>query len=133
MINFSLSNHDIDINKFEQEWYELAREICLNIYQGPQIQELKKHLQEEGFLSLEEKSVFINICDKVKYDLIFQKYGPEGSEGYQRFSDAWKEWFRAKGVESKKGKAQKTIVGHIMFGSTPSPVEFLTKFEEEFK
>jgi len=131
MINFSMSNHDVDVSTFEKEWTQLAKEICLVIYQNPEIQKFKKNLQENGFLNLEEKSAFINISDKIKYELIYHRYGPEGSPGYKRFNDAWKEWFRFKGVASLGDEGQRTNIGHIMFGSTPDPIEFLTRSEEE--
>jgi hypothetical protein len=97
----------------------------------PEAQKLKHALQNNGFLSLEEKSEFIRLCDEVKYKLIYEKYGQEDTESYKTFSQAWQQWFSNKGVESQKDRTQRSSVDHILFGSTPDPVEFLLHFEEE--
>lgn len=121
----------MDINKFEREWITLGIKISQAIYTNPKTQILKANLQKNGFLSLEEKSEFINICDKTKYDVIYATYGPEGSEGYKEFSEKWQEWFQNKGVGSAKNRGQRNSVEHILFGSTPDPAPFLLHFEEE--
>lgn len=125
-----LNNH-FDAESFEKDWYALALEICKAIYHHPNIKSLKENYSKNGFLTLEEKSAFIDNCDMVKYQTIYEKYGPEGSEGYNKFSNYWKQWFQSKGVESLKHRGQRNSVDHIMFGSTPDPVAFLSKFEEE--
>lgn len=125
-----LNNH-FDASEFEKEWTDLAVEVCQTIFKHPKIQEYKANLAKQGFLTLEEKSSFIDICDMVKYATIYDKYGPENSEGYNKFSGHWKQWFQEKGVESQKNRGQRNSVDHIMFGSTPDPVVFLSKFDEE--
>lgn len=121
----------MDINEFEKEWTALGVEICHAIFKNPRTQELKTNLSKNGFLTLDEKSEFINISDKTKYEIIYSRYGQEGSESYLKFSEAWKQWFQEKGVSSSKERGQRNSVDHILFGSTPDPVEFLNKFEEE--
>ncbi len=121
----------IDINQFEQEWTRLGIEICQAVYTNPETQNIKTALVKNGFLTLEEKSKFIDICDKTKYELIYAKHGEEGTEGYKKFSQAWKQWFQAKGVESQQNRGQRNSVDHILFGSTPDPVQFLLHFEHE--
>lgn len=121
----------MDVSKFEQEWIQLASEICQAIYVKPETQVLKDALLKNGFLTLEEKSEFINISDKTKYEIIYAKYGPEGSPGYKEFSDSWKDWFQYKGVKSQRDRAQRNSVDHILFGSTPDPIDFLMNFERE--
>lgn len=116
---------------FEKEWTDLGRKICQAVYVNKTVQEIKHSLQKNGFLTLEEKSEFINICDKIKYDVIYETYGKEDTESYKKFSEAWKEWFQEKGVESQKERNQRSSVDHILFGSTPDPVQFLLHFEEE--
>ncbi len=120
-----------DFTEFDNIWSLLGKEICQAIYINPRSQEIKNSLQKNGFLTLEEKSDFINICDQTKYKIIFAKFGEEGSEGYKKFSEAWKEWFQKKGVESQKDRGQRSSVDHILFGSTPDPAPFLLHFEEE--
>lgn len=119
------------INDFEKEWTELAVEICKSVYNNTEIQKVRSALEANGFLTMEQKSEFINVCDHTKYDLIYKKYGFEGSEGYAKFSAAWREWFQNKGVESSKNRGQRNSVEHILFGSTPDPVAFLKNFEQE--
>lgn len=114
---------------FEKEWGEVSKEICAAIHANPEVKKIKANLDKNGFLSLEEKSAFINLSDQIKYEVIYKKYGEEGSESYENFSAAWRKWFQEKGVESQKGKNGKTNVEHIMFGSTPDPVKFLTNFQ----
>ena len=126
-----MTEQSLDVAQFEKEWTELASEICQAVYTKPRIQEIKDNLQKNGFLSLEEKSEFIDICDKTKYDLIYERYGKEGSEGYKVFSKAWSSWFQGKGVESEKNRDQRSSVDHILFGSTPDPEPFLLHFEQE--
>jgi hypothetical protein len=126
-----MSDNEDQFLDFEKDWTTVATEICKAVYSQPEVQELRNNLQKNGFLTLEEKSAFINICDTTKYDIIYAKYGPEGSEGYKEFSEAWKTWFQEKGVESMKNRGQRSSVDHILFGSTPDPEQFLLHFEEE--
>jgi hypothetical protein len=116
---------------FDKEWIELGKQICKAVYAHPNIRKIKNSLEKNGFLTLEEKSEFINICDKIKYEIIYAKFGDEQSEGYKKFSENWKQWFQEKGVGSSQNRGQRNSVEHILFGSTPDPVRFLTKFEEE--
>ena len=127
-----LNNH-FDVEGFEKEWRVLGEEICQAVFKNPDIQQIKANFQQNGFLSLEEKSQFINICDRIKYELIYRKYGAEGTEGYKQFSNSWQAWFQAKGVKSQKPNEQRTNVDHILYGSTPDPEQFLNGFEQEQK
>jgi len=117
--------------KFDREWTNLGRKICQAVYTNSRVQEIKHLLQKNGFLSLEEKSEFINICDDTKYDVIYKTYGAEGTEGYEIFSNEWQSWFQEKGVGSSQNRGQRNSVEHILFGSTPDPVQFLLHFEQE--
>jgi len=120
-----------NFDEFDKKWLALGKQICQAVYNHPEIREIRESLQKNGFLTLEEKSEFINICDKTKYEIIYAKYGDEKSEGYKKFSEDWKAWFQEKGVGSSQNRGQRNSVEHILFGSTPDPVQFLTKFEEE--
>jgi hypothetical protein len=95
------------------------------------VQTIKQSLRKNGYLTLTEKSEFINICDNTKYEVIYAKYGEDGTEGYKAFSKDWAQWFEEKGVGSEQNRGQRNSVEHILFGSTPDPVEFLLHFEEE--
>jgi hypothetical protein len=126
-----MTNQGFDFAKFDQEWLQLGKEICQAIYTDKRSQALKYSLQKNGFLSLDEKSEFINICDTIKYQVIYSRYGNADSEGYKQFSEAWEAWFQKKGVESQKDRGQRSSVDHILFGSTPDPAPFLLHFEKE--
>lgn len=126
-MGFKSSNFD----EFDKEWLELGKQICQAVYTNSTVQKIKQALQKNGFLTLEEKSEFINISDKTKYEIIYAKYGEENSEGYKKFSENWEEWFQQKGVGSSQNRGQRNSVEHILFGSTPDPVQFLLHFEHE--
>lgn len=121
----------MDFVEFDKEWTNLGRIICQAVYTNKKVQEIKHSLQKNGFLTLEEKSEFINICDTTKYVEIYKKYGNEGTEGYKVFSQSWEDWFQKKGVGSSQNRGQRNSVEHILFGSTPDPEQFLLHFEEE--
>ena len=76
----------LDLNTFEEDWRKLCVEVCQAVYTQKETQTLKNILQTNGFLSVGEKSQFIEICDKFKYVVIEKKFGKEGSEGYKTFS-----------------------------------------------
>ena len=124
-------NKDSNFEAFDKEWLKLGKKICQAIYTDPHVEKIRQALQKNGFLTLDEKSEFINICDKTKYQIIYEKYGKEDSEGYKKFSKSWEKWFQEKGVASNENRGQRNSVEHILFGSTPDPVRFLSKFEEE--
>ncbi len=126
-----MTYQQFDNEDFDKKWTLLGKEICQAIYINPKIQQIKHSLQKNGYLTLEEKSDFINICDVTKYELIYKKFGPADSDGYKQFSKEWQSWFEQKGVESEKDRGQKSSVDHILFGSTPDPAPFLLHFEEE--
>ena len=123
--------NSFDFKEFDDNWTEMGREICQAIYTNADSQKLKNLLQKNGFLTLAEKSEFINICDRVKYEVIYSKVGQEKSQGYKDFSEGWQQWFQQKGVGSSQNRGQRNSVEHILFGSTPDPEQFLLHFEEE--
>jgi hypothetical protein len=123
--------NSLDPTEFEKEWKQLCVQICQAVYVSPKAEQLKEALKKKGFLSPEEVSEFIEVCDRIKYEFIYEKYGDHGSEGYLNFSKLWQKWFESKGVSSQKDRGQRNSVDHILFGSTPDPVEFLTNFEKE--
>lgn len=108
----------------------MAREIARGILNHPQILELKTHLKQRGFLTDEERSQFIVVADKVKYDIIYERYGGKDSETYKKFRDFWQDWLKNKGVVSQHSPTHgNNVVEHFLYGSTPDPVRFLTEFE----
>lgn len=122
---------NLDAEEFEKKWREIGVEICQAVYTKEETQKLKNALQKNGYLSLEEKSQFIDICDNTKYEVIYSRFGEPNTETYKEFSTAWQNWFKEKGVKSKQESKQESSVDHILYGSTPDPIQFLNRFEEE--
>lgn len=122
---------DYEILQFEKEWRRLSIKICQAIYINAEIQNLKAKLQKTGFLSLEEKSTFIEISNRIKYEVLQQEFGPENSEKYAEFTQKWFSWFQKKSAGDLKNHFQRNSVDHIMVGSTPEPEKFLLHFEHE--
>ncbi len=120
-----------DSVQFEREWTKLGLSICQTIYANPEIQKLKEALQKKGYLSIEEKGGFIDICNRIKYEMIFKTYGQEGSKGYSEFIGNWNSWFQIKAMNSMQDRSQRNSVDHILVGSTPDPEVFLLNFEKE--
>ena len=109
----------------------MGKEICQAIYNNPRMQEIKQALQKNGFLTLEEKSEFINICDKIKYDIIYAKYGAEDCEGYKTFQrKPGKIGFRKKAWAAPKPRPAQQR-GAYFIRQYSGPVRFLNNFEEE--
>ena len=119
-----------DVDEFEKSWISLAEEIVRRVMANPEIQRIKTNLRDNGFLSLDEKSTFIVITDKIKYDLILETYGPEGSQGYQDFTEYWQLWVKLRGVQrNKPHNLYEENINHFLFGSTPDPEQFLREFD----
>ena len=122
---------NLDSVQFEREWTKLGLGICQTIYSNPEIQKLRDALQNRGYLSIEEKGKFIDICNRIKYEIIFQTYGKEGSEGYAEFIKNWNSWFQNKAMNSMQDRSRRNSVDHILVGSSPDPEVFLLNFEKE--
>lgn len=118
-----------NVEEFEKEWVSLSEEVIRRIFDDPDIQELKNKLREKGHLTVPQRSKFITIVDKIKYDLIFKKYGPVGSEGFKSFTRHWEQWLAHRGVARNKPKNLfEENINHLLFGSTPDPEQFLREF-----
>lgn len=119
-----------DVDEFEKEWVALAEEIVRQVFANPDIQAIKDSLRENGFLTLEEKSKFILITDKTKYDIIYQKFGPDGSPGYNKFLNFWQKWLKYRGtMRDKPDNMFEENINHFLFGSTPDPERFLQEYD----
>lgn len=113
--------------EFEKEWMALAKQVCQQILEVPEIKNMKEYLKKNGFLTVEQRGEFIGVANKVKYDLIYEKYGKPGTATFEEFNTRWKAWFNDKDSDavSHLGKHM-TNEEHIIYGSTPDPEEFLT-------
>ncbi len=111
---------------FENEWLQVAKEICRRILELPEIQNMRETLKAAGFLTVEQKSTFVGIANKVKYDVIYEKYGKPGTNTFEQFNARWKCWFNDKDGDTVSHWGKRlTNEEHIIFGSTPDPEEFL--------
>jgi hypothetical protein len=120
------------VAEFEAQWKSLAQEIGKRIMLDSEVSALKKKLEANGFLTFAEKSIFITIADKLKYELIYEKYGPHNSDGYKEFERLWQEWLQVKDPANVKieNKSQENA-SHFMYGSTPDPEKFLMEFDPD--
>jgi len=119
-----------NVDEFEKEWVFLAEEVIRRIFQDPDIQALKTQLRRAGRLTVAQRSKFITIVDKIKYDLIFKKYGPADSEGFKSFTRHWEKWLAHRGVSrNKPHNLFEENINHLLFGSTPDPEQFLREFK----
>lgn len=119
----------LDAQKFELEWRALAEQICLRIYQTPEVQAMKADFDANGRLSFEQKSRFIAIANEIKYEAIYEKYGVKGSDGFKNFTRHWQHWFENKGLPGEEQQNRKiTNSEHIIYSSTPDPEEFIANF-----
>ncbi len=90
---------------------------------------LKQNVRTQGHVTLEDRDQFIQLVNKIKYECIYAKYGPDGSEGYQRFVDAWQNWQKLKGTARAQGQNMfEDNINHLLYGSTPDPDKFLQDF-----
>lgn len=122
----------MDASEFEKAWKELAEVVCLRIYKEPEVQEMKKTFDAKHSLTYEQKSAFISIANRIKYEVIHERFGADGSPEYEAFKKAWEHWFDNKQTTSKQFEGRRlTNAEHVLFSSTPNPEEFLSNFEAQ--
>lgn len=119
-----------NVEEFDREWVNLAEEVIHRIFASSEIQELKNKFRENGHLSVTERSKFITLVDTIKYEVIFGKYGPAGSDGFRAFTANWENWLKLKGiVRDKPVNLFEENINHLLFGSTPDPEQFLREYQ----
>jgi hypothetical protein len=119
-----------NVEEFEKEWVALSEEVIRRIFSDPDIIKLKTELREKGRLTIPQRSKFITIVDKLKYEVIFKKYGPAESDGFKSFTRHWEQWLAHRGVARNKPKNLfEENINHLLFGSTPDPEQFLREFK----
>lgn len=115
---------------FESEWFMLAEKVCERIYRQPEIQEMKNHFTKDGRLTEAERSNFIAIANRVKYDVIHEQFGDKGSQEFEEFRKVWLHWFNnKKGTSEQLHGRRLTNAEHIVYSSTPDPDEFMSNFK----
>lgn len=116
---------------FEQQWFSLAETICEHIYGQPNIQEMAARFREGKRLTSEERSEFISTANRIKYEVIHERFGDKGTEEFEQFRQAWKHWFNTKkGTSEQLNGRRLTNAEHIVYSSTPDPEEFLANFSK---
>ncbi len=120
----------MELDQFEKEWIDLAEQTVKRVFANDQIQKIKTELRTNGSLTWEQKSQFIVIADKIKADLIRERYGEESSETYREFLNKWQAWQRELGRKrDKAGNLYEENINHFLYGSTPDPEQFLKEFD----
>lgn len=119
-----------DLEEFEKEWIQIAEEVVKHLMSNPEIEKIKQHVRQNGHIQFEDRDQFINLVNKIKYEIIFDKFGEEDSEGYKEFSKSWQKWHRLRGTSMPKPENMfEDNIYHLLFGSTPDPDAFLKDFD----
>ena len=113
--------------QFEEQWLKIAEEVCSRILVVPEIQTMRERVKAGVILTPEDRSDFISISNRVKYEVIHELFGLYGTDGFKVFREAWKHWFNNKNAPKFQLEHRRlTNAEHIVYSSTPDPEEFLT-------
>lgn len=111
--------------KFALEWFDFAKQVVDRIALDPEILAMKEDFLKDRRLSLEQRSQFIAIANRIKYEVMYENYGDEGTDTFMRFTERWREWYDTKGVVSNSQAGRRlTNEEHIVYSSTPDAEEF---------
>lgn len=116
--------------EFEKAWVHIAEEIIKELMADPQIEAIKSKVRHSGHVELDDRNQFIEIVNRIKYEVIFKHFGEEGSESYEQFRKMWQQWQSMKGTARPQGEnVFEENINHLLFGSTPDPDYFLRDFD----
>lgn len=119
-----------DPAEFEQQWIKLNEEVVNRLLAHSEIQRIKEKVRSQGHVTPEDRNQFIDLVNKVKYELIYTQFGPEGSEGYEQFLKSWQHWQKLRGAGRPQGEnVFENNINHLLYGSTPDPDSFLKDFD----
>lgn len=119
-----------DTEEFEKEWIKVSEEVVNQLLANPDIEQIKQRVRERGHVELDDREQFIELVNKIKYDVIYKQFGEEDSEGYNEFQKAWQHWMKLRGTSmTKPANMFEDNIHHLMFGSTPDPDAFLKDFD----
>ena len=117
------------LEEFAKEWVAAMEEVVNQLLANPDIEQIKQRVRAQGHVELDDREQFIELVNKIKYDVIFAKFGPEDSEGYAEFSKAWQHWHKLRATAMPKPQNMfEDNIHHLLFGSTPDPDAFLKDF-----
>lgn len=116
--------------EFEKEWVKVAEEVVNQLLANSDIEQIKQRVRAQGHISLEDREQFIELVNKIKYDVIYKQFGEAESEGYHSFEKAWQHWMKLKAMSMPKpANMFEDNIHHLLFGSTPDPDAFLKDFD----
>lgn len=119
-----------DLEEFEKEWVAVAEEVVEQLLANSDIEKIKQNVRSKGHVGFEDRDQFINLVNKIKYDVIYKKFGEAGSEGYNTFQKSWQRWHKLRAtVMPKPENMFEDNIHHLLFGSTPDPDAFLKDFD----
>jgi hypothetical protein len=119
-----------DPELFEQEWIKINEEVIKSLMANSEIEKIKQKVRTQGHIALEDREEFINLVNKIKYDVIYAKYGQPDSKEFEQFEKSWQHWqkLRATSIPKPENMYEDNI-HHLLFGSTPDPDNFLRDFD----
>lgn len=116
--------------EFEKDWIKIAEAVVNALMANPEIEKIKQKVRTQGHIEMEDREQFINLVNKIKYDVIYAKYGEDGTPEYSQFVKSWQHWQKLRGTEIPKPENMyEDNIHHLMFGSTPDPDNFLRDFD----
>ncbi len=119
-----------DLEEFEKQWIQVAEDVVKELMANEDIEKIKQKVRTQGHVELEDRDQFINLVNKIKYDIIYKQFGEEGTKGYEDFSKAWQHWHKMKGTSLPRPENMfEDNIHHLLFGSTPDPDNFLKDFD----
>ena len=119
-----------DPAEFEKQWVELNEQVVNTLLAHEEIQKIKEKVRGQGHVTPEDRNQFIDLVNKVKYELIYDQFGPEGSAGYEQFLKSWQHWQKLRGAARPQGEnVYENNINHLLYGSTPDPDMFLKDFD----
>lgn len=122
---------DSSTNEFQAEWFELAKKVVARIAADPAVAEMRAYYAEHGSLTLEQRSEFVAVANRVKTAVMHEVYGQEGSPEFEEFTARWRHWYDTKGVSSTdQGDRRLSNEEHIVYSSTPDAEEFLSNLND---
>ncbi|HEX3095774.1 MAG TPA: hypothetical protein VHQ20_01505 [Patescibacteria group bacterium] len=119
-----------DLEEFQNQWIKVSEEVIAELMANSDIEKIKQNVRSKGHVEFEDRDQFINLVNKIKYEVIYKKFGPEDSDGYKAFEKAWQHWHNNKATSMAKPENMfEENIYHLMFGSTPDPDAFLKDFD----
>lgn len=115
---------------FEKEWIQIAETVVNTLMANPEIEKIKQRVRTQGHIGMEDREEFIALVNKIKYEVIYGKYGEADSEGYKMFEKSWQRWHKLRATSIPKPENMyEDNIHHLLFGSTPDPDNFLRDFD----